>query len=363
MTLEEIKIRQLTNQYLIEKADKLTVVKDICSVQSQFLVNAIHSLRIRCNDFNESTVSEGLVKNWTLRGTVHVFAESDLPLFVRCNNGKDYLSEDFFGFHTWRKPNGEDIWYNEDGNCEYVYALTPEREKYFLHVILEALKDGGRTREELKILCREAGMTASEEDAMFNPWGGAIGTFCHRGFIHHMVQEKKAFCLSPEFIPIPDEEAKLEIARRYFTNIAPATIHDAMYFLGAKQAEVKKWLTLLPVKSIEYNGRTYFYIENGKNYNKGIPECIFLAGFDQLMLGYQKKESLYLPPEYLRNIFNLAGIVMPSVLLDGRVVGKWKKKNSKLTITFFEKIKVKDKKIITETAEKLWSDLKNIVIE
>ena len=35
MTLEEIKIRQLTNQHLIEKADKLTVVKDLCGVQAQ----------------------------------------------------------------------------------------------------------------------------------------------------------------------------------------------------------------------------------------------------------------------------------------------------------------------------------------
>ena len=89
MTLEELKIRQMTNQYLLSPSDKLTVGRDLCGVQAQFMTNALHSLKIRCNDFDERTVPEGLVKNWSVRGTVHVFAESDLPLFIRCNNGKE----------------------------------------------------------------------------------------------------------------------------------------------------------------------------------------------------------------------------------------------------------------------------------
>jgi hypothetical protein len=41
--------------------------------------------------YNEDTVKNGLVKNWTVRGTVHVFNEEDLPLFIHCNNGADHL--------------------------------------------------------------------------------------------------------------------------------------------------------------------------------------------------------------------------------------------------------------------------------
>lgn len=73
MTIEKLKIRQLTNQYLITPSDKMTVVRNLCGVQAQFMCNAIHSLKIRCNDFDEKTISGGLVKNWTVRGTVHVF--------------------------------------------------------------------------------------------------------------------------------------------------------------------------------------------------------------------------------------------------------------------------------------------------
>ena len=174
-----------------------------------------------------------------------------------------------------------------------------------------------------------------------------------------MVQEKKAFCLAPPYTPMREEEAKLAIARRYFTHFGPATIHDAMYFLGAKQSEVKAWLAVLPVQSVECEGKTYFYIENGEP-TADIPPCLFLAGFDQLMLGYQKKESLYLPPEHLRGIFNLAGIVMPAVLLRGRVVGKWKKKGARLSVTLFEPLAADDRTIISDAAEVIFSDLREL---
>ena len=49
--------------------------------------------------------------------------------------------------------------------------------------------------------------------------------------------------------------------------------------------KMKKWLSMLPVKSTQCEGKTYYHIENGKEYKEDIPLCIFLAGFDQLMLG------------------------------------------------------------------------------
>lgn len=327
----------------------MTVVRDLCGVQAQFFPNAMHSLKIRCNDYDEQTVAYGLVKNWSVRGTVHVFAESDLSLFIRCNNGESYRKNEWGGYTFW--------------NQRREWALTPERQKELATIIIAAVSKKAYTRDELKELCRAHGMNDLEESSMFESWGGGIRELCERGFMHYVVQEKKAYIASPEFKPIPEEEAKLEIARRYFTNMGPATIHDAMYYTGAKQAEVKNWLKVLPVESIECEGKTYYYIPNGKSYDKEIPPCIFLAGFDQLMLAYQKKESIYLPQEHLRGIFNLAGIVMPPILLNGKVVGKWKKKNSTLTLTFFESVLDKDKNIINNAAEQLWLDLKKIVIE
>lgn len=346
MTTEEIKIRQMTNQHLMTPADTMTVVRDLCGVQAQFMANAMHSLKIRCSDDDENTVRDRLVKNWTVRGTVHVFAKEDLPLFMHCHNGRDYRRNDWNGYTFW---NQRDQW-----------ALTPERQKYFANVILEALQNRSYTREELKEICRTNGMSEVEESGMFDQWGGGIRELCERGFINYVVQEKKAFCLSPAFTPIPEKDANTEIARRYFLHMGPATIHDAMYYFHATASQVKDWLSLLPVSETACNGKTYFYIENGQAYEHEIPKCVFLAGFDQLMLAYEKKESLYIKPEHIRGIFNLAGIVMPALLLDGQVVGKWKKKNKKVSVTLFEEINTKQKSLITEAAGSLWDDIASI---
>lgn len=69
------------------------------------MTNVFHSLKIRCTDYSEDTVQDGLIKNWTLRGTVHVFAEDDLPLFMHCNNGRDYRRNDWRGYTFWSAAN------------------------------------------------------------------------------------------------------------------------------------------------------------------------------------------------------------------------------------------------------------------
>ena len=349
MTTEELKIRQLANQHLLTPADQMTVLHDLCGVQAQFMANAVHALKIRSLDCQENVRKDGLVKNWTVRGTVHVFAEDDLPLFMHCNHGRDYLRNDWHEKSFW---NQRDTW-----------ALTPERQAYFTDVILEALKGTALTREELKQVCRRRGMTEPEENSMFDPWGGGIREMCERGFLNHVVQEKKAFCLAPAFTPIPEREAKLEMARRYFTFMGPSTIHDAMYYFHTTAAQVKEWCSLLPVSAAECGGRTYFYMDSGQTYNQEIPKCLFLAGFDQLLLAHEKKESLFLRQEYRKGIFNSAGIVAPAVMLNGEVAGKWKKKDKKLSITMFRPTTRQEKDSIADFAGTLWKNIGPIVFD
>ena len=199
-------------------------------------------------------------------------------------------------------------------------------------------------------------MTETEEGSMFHPWGGGIRQLGERGFVHCLAGDEKVYTLTEKFVPVPTEEAQLELARRYFTHMAPATVHDAMYFFGTTAAQVKKWLSFLPVTSVACEGKTFYYIETDFSCDAAMPRCIFLAGFDQLMLGYEKKESLYLKQEYLRKIFNLAGIVMPPVLLDGQVAGRWKKNKRKLSVELFFPVTESDRSIIEETGRALWGE-------
>ena len=253
----------------------------------------------------------------------------------------------------------EGIYRSEEWNDEYYKNriwVSGERKRFFAELILKSIENGTCEREALRTICRENGMTQREENWAFDPWGGIFHTLCKRGFLNHAVGERKAFTLSPIYTPMTAHDAKREQLRRYLTHIAPATLRDISYFFKFTQAEIKSRLSELPVEHFTLDGKEYFYLEPLKTDYPDIPPCIFLAGFDQLMLGYQKADSVFLPAEYLRGIFNLAGIVMPAMMLNGTVAGKWKKKGKILEITPFRTFSAKEKTIVSDTAEALWGD-------
>ena len=332
MDREEIMLRRLSGQHLLAPVDGLQAAGDLCGFQAQVVSNALHALRLRSG----STDSTGLVKSWTLRGTMHIFPERELPLFL--HRGRNHFL----------RP------------CDTMEAdekIGKERKAYFAALVLDSVAEGAGEREQLRQRCRDAGMTETEEESLFNPWGGMLRALCEEGRLCYKVQEKKEFMLCPPFEAMEEKAARLALARRYFRNFGPATIKDGAYFFGTTQAQVKAWLEQLPVHSTLCEGRTCFYLDEG-TVSGSIPDCLFLAGFDQLMLGYQKTESLFLPPEHLRGIFSLSGFVMPALLLRGRVVGRWKRTGKKLLITAFEAISREDRERIAEKAEELWSGVK-----
>ena len=331
MTLEEIVLRRLDGQYIPAPADTQTVIKDLCGVQAQFLGHALHGLSIRCNEIS----IDGLVKSWTNRGTMHLFSVDDLPVFL--HRGRT---------HFLRPVDMMD---------SDVY-ITAERKAYFRDLITDAIAQGIDERESLKHLCEEAGMTETESKSLFDPWGGIIRALCETGQLCHKVQEKKAYQLCPAFVPMEAEPARLELAKRYFTHFGPATVKDAACFFGTTQATVRAWLSQLPVKETGLDGRSYFYIDRGLPSGE-IPPCLFLAGFDQLMLGYEKKESLFLPKEHIRDVFTLSGIVRPAILVHGRVAGWWNLKNRKLKVLLFSPA---HRELIHRTAPEIWTNLKQI---
>ena len=342
MTVDEIKARQLAAQYLTRPGEMIDVAAGLCGVQAQFLPQALHGLAIRSTDFSPALAQARLVKNWTLRGTLHIFPEEDQAL---------YLDPDLYRSHDWTIP---DFW-----NSRPDWSLSPQRQELFTQVILNALSGGPCTREQLKDLCRDQGMTPAEEGSLFHPWGGGIRQLCQRGFLHYAVREEKTLCLSRLIPPLSREKSALSRVKRALVHTCPTTVHDLMYFFRASSTQVKGWLDQLPVRSVVCDGRTYLYLEDSPE-PPDIPRCLFLAGFDQLLLSHEKKESLYLAPEHLRQVFSLAGIVSPTVLWDGNIAAKWQKKGHTVTVQPFVSLSASDRSAISQTAESLWPDLKQL---
>lgn len=329
MDIEQIKLYRLINQHLLDPADCITVVRDLCGIQAQFLSNALHAIRIRSTDMSADSANN-LIRSWAIRGTMHIFAQEDLPLML------------YKGRSHFLRP------------CDTMAgdeSITHDRKVYFSDLIIDSIAAGITARDELKEVCFSHGMSETEAESIFNAWGGLIRALCESGRICYTIQKGKSLRICPEFEPLETDTAQIELARRYFTNYAPATIKDASYFFATTQAQVKKWLSQLPITSTICDGKQYFSIATGRNYNYSIAPCIFLAGFDPLMLGYRKEDSLYLPEEHIRKVFTLTGIIKPTVLYYGKIIGTWSLKRNKLTITPFEPLPVQAKKKIEDHAQ------------
>lgn len=347
MNTNDLKQIQMYRQHLTDKTDKLSVCRDLNGLQAQYMVNAFHGLRIRSNEtITADNFGIGLVKNWSVRGTVHVFREDDLPLFKhKSADNSDYLSKNWNGYRHYITKE---------------WTLTSERQRYFSDLIIQKVNEGICTRDDLRETCISNGMTQPEHDSMFSPWGGGLRELCERGFLCYKVKEKKEFMICPSFTPIETRKAMVEQAKRYFTSFAPATIKDAAYYFGWTQTVTKKTMADLSLEPIKVEDKEYYTYKPLENDYPDIPPCILLAGFDQLLLGYQKKESIYLPPTYLRGIFNLAGIVMPPILLNGNVVGRWRKKNRKITFELFESLNAQARKHIKTVMDECFDDIKKV---
>ncbi|MBQ8202251.1 MAG: winged helix DNA-binding domain-containing protein [Clostridia bacterium] len=347
MELEEVKLRRIQGQHLLNPVASMHVARDLCGLQAQFLRNAVHALRIR----TDTPSVAGLVKTWTLRGTVHLLPESDLPLYIRhCGTAEDVCES---GWYQWTAGRG--------------HANPPARERELARRMAAAIAEGIDTREALRAHLRDQGMTEAEEERAFNPWGGMIAELANIGVIAFQVDmvdevhpdETKRYRLLTPFTPVEEKRARVELLRRYLTHAGPVTLRDAAYFFHWTQAEIRTLLQELPVEQAECGKQACYYIP-AEEPTQECPPVILLAGFDPLMLSYRKEENPFLPPEHLRGIFNLAGIVNPPILLHGHAAGKWKEKDGKVELTAFETIQPKDKRLIEREAERLF-DVKKII--
>ena len=327
---EELLRRRLAGQFLTQPATPEQVAGGLCGLQAQYAANALHALRIRSG----ITDTAGLVKSWTLRGTLHLFPEKDLPLHFpegRC---------DFFDtpYGKWRYGHG----------C----SLPRERMAFFAEVVAEALSHAPVTRDELKARCRERGMTADEEPWVFDGWGGVIRMLAEAGVLCLSAEENRAYIRCPAFAPMAREDARRELLRRHLTHCGPVTLRDMVYFFRWTQRELKALLADLPAEQLQCEGVTYYYI-GMPSALPPMPECLFLAGFDPMLLSYEKQDNPILPQEWRKQIFNNTGIVFPALLVNGRVCGKWKEQPRAVEVTLFEPC---DSALLQETARQLWPD-------
>ena len=205
-------------------------------------------------------------------------------------------------------------------------------------VVSKALQDGAfMTRTEIAALLRRAKIDTSDIRMNFLMMDAELeGLICsgpRRGkqFTYALLASRVVRPL--EF---SGDAALGELARRFFLSRGPATIYDFAWWGGMTVGDAKRGVEVVKGE-LERDGEMYWA---GATSDGGVtaPRVLLLPAFDELTVAY-KDRSAILPHEYEKaSSYGLK----PVVVVDGRIVGIWRREAVKgkvvVEVKFFEKV-------------------------
>jgi hypothetical protein len=121
------------------------------------------------------------------------------------------------------------------------------------------------------------------------------------------------------------DDALAQLARRYLAGHGPATVEDLVAWSGIGLRRTRRAVALAaPDLQEDEPGRFRARPARARPRAGAQPHVALLGHFDPYLLGYASRD-LVLDPRHGRHIQAGGGFVAPAVLVDGRVVGTWRR--------------------------------------
>ncbi|MGD8626452.1 MAG: winged helix DNA-binding domain-containing protein, partial [Anaerolineae bacterium] len=126
-------------------------------------------------------------------------------------------------------------------------------------------------------------------------------------------------------------EARAWLVGRYLAAFGPATMDDAQWWTGFTKTDTRKALKALAERVIEVPieglaGEHLMLAEDARALHDFAPPdepfVSFLPSLDPYIMGYRDRQR-FLAEEHRPQLFDRAGNSVPTVLVNGRVVGAW----------------------------------------
>jgi len=328
--------RRLSAQRFIDRLpDATQVVRATCGIQAQEPLAAALSIRARSRgllvaDVERARVQErSVVRTWGLRGTFHLLATEDLPWLL------PLLGPVFIAANRRRRA---ELGLDEDTCMRGIRIMRDilasrgplTRAELVEHLATCGLRIEGQARPHL--LQR----AALEGVICLGPDRGTEPTYV---LLRDWVDLPQAGC------SFSQEKAVVELALRYLQAYGPATPEDMAAWSGLPMSWIRAaWQEIAhQLMEVEIEHRPAWEIKSSSLHLEqplAVASVVrLLPRYDTYLLGYQKRD-LMMPALYARRVNAGGGIVHPTLLVDGRIVGTWKSKQQKsrldVTIEPFE---------------------------
>ena len=229
----------------------------------------------------------------------------------------------------------------------YAKMLGADESLLYPHIpLIEELLSGGRhlTKQEIGVALVERGVRLGDDHLSlllsFTELEGIIVN-------GELTGSRQTFTLLDEWVPrIPDisrEEALARLARRYFTSHGPATLQDFAWWSNLPVTDCRKALEMIRPDFIResINGRECWMRSDTRTPPLAQDSALLLAPFDELVVSYKDRTEMIEEAHYSK-VMTKNGIFSPTIMLNGRIIGSWKKSMKKnvpqITLTFFVKV-------------------------
>ena len=323
MKSTDIVHQRLVNQRIdgerFEKPEE--VVRWLGAIQAQDYLQALWAIGLRLKSATvadvERAILEGkIVRTWPMRGTLHFVPPEDARWMLKLSASRMLA---------------------RDGRRLKQLGLDEEIMERCKELFYGALKGNRRlSRPEMMRVLEEAGISTEKQRGYHILWYvSQAGLIC----LGPMQDKQQTFVLLDEWVhnsrDLSREESLAELARRYFAGHGPATVHDFAWWAGLTVTEARSGLeSAMPELTSEtIEGKDYWMKSDAPGHTAYDESRVdLLPAFDEYLLGYKDRGAVLAVEDATKVVPGKNGVFLPTIVVDGRVVGTWKRKLKKNSI-------------------------------
>jgi hypothetical protein len=332
-------------------------VHAICGAHAQVLTAAELSIGLRIVGITRAAIQEALwiehslIKTYGPRGTIHLLAAPDLPMWLGALSAVPSSSS---------------------GGWPEEALLTPEQTEEVIEAIADILKDTELTADELtEALVTRVGSWTGEMieggfQSMWPRWRQALGLAANRGALCFGPNKGRKVSYTnprrwlPRFRPADGETALAGVVKHYLYAYGPATPQQFAQWLAAPRGWAAKLFDSLAgqLQPVELDGVPGWTVAGDTAVRPTEPEGLrLLPYFDAYVVGSHPREKLFPGRAAERALAGGQAGNFPVLLIGGIVSGVWHQRRSgrKLDITVepFGRLTAPQRRELDEQVERI----------
>jgi hypothetical protein len=352
------------------------VTRDIVALHATDATGPYLSLWARVPDFQRQALEDALyerrelTKVLCMRVTLHVVPSDEVPCFLQA----------FQTYIERRDPvayRGKAL-LAQPGLCqpEEAESLQNKLQRQILDVLAEkgpsTVGEISQAVPELTVKIRHDVGKAYEGE--FSVGSRLVPRRCAAGLLVRTRPRGTWRSSLYEYAPLSDwlpdidldsvtpQEARAWLVGRYLSTFGPATLDDVQWWTGLNKTETKKALKALKPGIVEVTieglGAGYLMLADDAQRLRDFippdtPYAFFLPNLDPYIMGYRDRRR-FLASEHRVKLFDRAGNAVPTVWVNGRVVGAWgQRKDGSVIHRLFETVGEEEQALLEDKRQQL----------